>query len=414
MHYRHRKRTTSEDEEGNPGSLLVSSNGNSSLNSVKSHHHHYHRGGGSSFYYLGFVVFLLALCLLILIGFSIFSIFHVALRSRPAWLYGTPVLRDDIATCFADDPNPPPPPPPPRVLWEWHNYTTFASANEEPDDNRPIRLLMAQYSGFGEYAQFLNWISPVHQEYAKQHGYDYVILQGTLLDFVGIQPDCMSNLRATFDKIPLLEMAHSLKHKYDYVLVLDTDAMIVDHYQWEELLPSQQMLAAQRVMRYDLSNTWDVNAGVTLWNLHHADFEELVKRWKQLSLFGTDVVDGGKNPPSEQELKQHLETILTKNDDQYFLQTALLNTYSWWNRPVVAVLDEFNYYSGTLVKHFKRDKRSWSTNGLEQRLDRVKEAIREICNSKRKGSPFCRRQERNEPPDTDYTKRKQPDVTTWL
>ena len=355
---------------------------------------------------MAILILLILLSFLILVGFSIFSIFHVALRGRPEWLYGNPVQMNDISTCLVKEDDPAPTQPP-RVLWEWHNFTT---SQRQPDPHLGPRLLIAQYSGFGEYAQFLNWISPVHQEYAKRHGYDYVILQGTLLDFEGIHQDCLSNLRATFDKIPLLAMAHSLKHKYDYVLVLDTDAMIInhdhDHKPWDELLPPNQLLAAQRVMRYDLSNTWDVNAGVTLWNLHHVDFEKLVRRWKRLSQFGT----AGKNDPSKQELKQHLKTILTKNDDQYFLQTALLHTYSWWNRPVVAVVDEFNYYSGTLIKHFKRDKRSWSTSGLEQRLDRVKEAIRELCISQRKGISYCGYHE----PEVDYAKRVQPEATTWL
>eukprot|EP00980_Cylindrotheca_fusiformis_P024586 scaffold12118_cov138-Cylindrotheca_fusiformis.AAC.3 len=250
----------------------------------------------------------------------------------------------------------------PSVLWEWHNYTSTSNQSHPT-------VLIAQYSGFGEYAKFLNLISPVHQQYAKQNSYDYVILQGTLLDFPGIRQDCSPNPRATFDKIPLLAMALSLKKSYDYVLILDTDAMIVDFdVAWSKILPSHQLLAAQRVWRYDWKNTWDINAGITLWNLHHPDLETVLQRWKLLSQHGGSL----------QSSQAHRETILTKNDDQYFLQTALLEL--GWNRPIVSVTKEFNYYKGTVVKHFKRDKRSWSTNGLEQRLQRVEETIQQqIC-----------------------------------
>ncbi|CAJ1960712.1 unnamed protein product [Cylindrotheca closterium] len=384
-----------------------------SVNSLKSHRIPYRSSRGYSFF-VGFLV-VVAILLVSGIGYSVFSIFHVALRGRPAWLYGQPLLMQHVAACLVEDDHDPPLPP--RVLWEWHNYTTTTTKEQQRHEGGgQTRLLIAQYSGFGEYAQFLNWISPVHQEYARKHGYDYVILQGTLLDFPGIQQDCFSNLRATFNKIPILEMSYTVRHKYDYVLVLDTDAMIVTtnhhendnhHNRWSELLPSNQLLAAQRVMRYDSSNAWDINAGVTLWNLHHPDFYSLVQRWKSMSQFGSMEPD-----PPKDKLRVHLENILTKNDDQYFLQTALLDAYSWWNRPVVAVIDEFNYYRGTLVKHFKRDKRSWSTTGLEQRLERVKEAIREVCISQRKGIAYCLSQQSKS--EIDYSIREPPPVTAWV
>jgi hypothetical protein len=318
---------------------------------------------------LGIHVFLL------IVAYSVFVIFRRTLRSRPAWLYGEPMLVKDLSACLepAASSASVSPLPPPQVLWEWHNYTTTSTTtNNNNNSNHHPNVLIAQYSGFGDYAKFLNLISPMHQHYAKRHGYDYVILQGTLLHIPGILHDCHPNPRATFDKIPLLSMALSLREKYDYVLILDTDAMIVDLdniVEWSKILPSDQLLAAQRVWKYDWKNSWDINAGVTLWNLHHPEVETVLNRWTLLSQHGSE------NGSS----RDHRETILTKNDDQYFLQTALLETFQWWNRPLVSVTQEFNYYEGTVVKHFKRDKRSWSTNGLEQRLERVQETIRQVC-----------------------------------
>lgn len=331
----------------------------------------------------------------LILSYSVFAVLRRALRSRPAWIYGKPMLIEDMSSCLESTVSDALPPPN-KVLWEWHNYTTTTAAvkNDSP------KVLIAQYSGFGDYAKFLNLISPMHQQYAKQHGYDYVILQGTLLHFPGIRQDCYPNPRATFNKIPLLAMAlKEQQDDYDYVLILDTDAMIVEKdVNWTNILPSDQLVAAQRVWKYDWKNTWDINAGVTLWNLHHPDATRVLDKWQRLSQYG-DSEKGDSN-------LDHRETILTKNDDQYFLQTALLETFQWWNRPVVSVTHEFNYYEGTIVKHFKRDKRSWSTNGLEQRLERVHETIQQVC--AKDSATYCPTGNTGSSDLEDYSRRQPP------
>ena len=158
-------------------------------------------------YFTYFITFPL---ILLFISYHVFTILRVSLRSRPAWLYGTPIPIEGLSACLLtpststsrsnnDD----------QVLFDWHKFSKTTS-NEIP------KVLIAQYSGFGDYAKFLNIISPVHIEYAKQKAYDYVILQGTMLHFPGIDGTCNPNPRATFDKIPLLEMA--ISDHYDYVL----------------------------------------------------------------------------------------------------------------------------------------------------------------------------------------------------
>ena len=116
--------------------------------------------------------------------------------------------------------------------------------------------------------------------------------------------------------------------------------------------------------------------------------------------------------------------VLLKNDDQYYLQRSLRRVYgiassnscgndglvgskfrirsiwNWWKQhsllPLVlnylqlgvdssvsvgirAIREEFQYYTATVVKHFKRDARSWETNDLGQRLLRIQEAKTAIC-----------------------------------
>jgi len=172
-------------------------------------------------------------------------------------------------------------------------------------------------------------------------------------------------------------------------------------------------LVAYRVWSLDYSDTWDVNAGITLWNLHHPTTRSLAKNWLKSSL----------SSPKD---------VLLKNDDQYYLQrslqkiTTVTTTHStntatvfgtiksawyWWKRhsflPLVlnyyrlgvvgdiesgsvtgsfyvnggirAIREEFEYYNATVVKHFKRGTNSWTRTDLEQRLMRIREAKADIC-----------------------------------
>jgi len=410
------------------------------------------------------------------------------------------------------------------------------------------RLLIAQYSGKGSYEKLLREVEPINKAYAKKWGHDYTALIGTALKFPGFvydqpQTDSTSTSRnrhseqrsknhrycryfigpnstddspstpssalssnydyesqSTFNKIPLLFRAmEESPQKYDQVLILDADTMIVDfEYDITSLLLSSNpagndddnsdsnsngnsssndksrkesvsnengsntigsrginhtshqsiddssninkrtksnqdedlsyFLAAFRVWKFDWISTWDVNAGITLWNLRHPSTRIVAEDWLKLSL----------SDPKE---------VLLKNDDQYYLQRSLqkvTNRYTsgrgankkksmvrfgmrpfrnWWNRysilpaildyyskctnvdtsdswditasggsvprryddnaydgvGILAIRDEFEYYTATVVKHFKRDSASWSRTGLEQRVLRIREVKAQIC-----------------------------------
>eukprot|EP00536_Pseudo-nitzschia_multiseries_P014177 jgi/Psemu1/37762/gm1.37762_g len=151
--------------------------------------------------------------------------------------------------------------------------------------------------------------------------------------------------QSTFNKIPLLFKAmDESPRRYDQVLILDADTMIVDFdYDITTLLLSSNptgngddsdsdndsdndaniksrtnhdrdetnddasapyFLAAYRVWQFDWISTWDVNAGITLWDLHHPSTRAVAEDWLRLSL----------GDPKQ---------VLLKNDDQYYLQRSL-------------------------------------------------------------------------------------------
>ncbi len=268
--------------------------------------------------------------------------------------------------------------------------------------------------------------------------------------------------QSTFNKIPLLFKAMEEPLQYDQVLILDSDTMIVDfdyditslllgsdvadqdddggddriveNNQLDNLVDDESttktsnhdagddfsfFLVAYRVWKFDWLSTWDVNAGITLWNLRHPDTRVVAEDWLKLSL----------SDPKQ---------VLLKNDDQYYLQRALqrltkstktlirddkkhsgfrafrmTSFRNWWKRHsffpalcdyyresisgtafaqntgtrrhnefgvgIRAVRDELEYYDATVIKHFKRDTASWSRTGLDQRLLRIREVKVEIC-----------------------------------
>ncbi len=298
----------------------------------------------------------------------IFSIRYFTM-SRPSWLYGSPMDPQHVQACLGESESdsdsdghhttstlPTDTRRDESVYMEWHRFHSANSTILHPSRHR---LLIAQYSGYGKYAEMLDLIAPINAAYAKHWGNDYVILQGTAHHFPGIRSSCPNEPRSTFNKIPLLQLAYDHREAYDRVLILDTDAMIVDfEVDISSLLPSTHLLSAHRVWSLDWRNTWDINAGITLWNTHHSSLFQVLEQWQQRVM---------ENP----------FLVVERNDDQYFLQLTLLQL-GFWNRAVYSLTQEFQYYEASVIKHFKRDARSWSRTSLEQRLLRIQETIQDM------------------------------------
>jgi hypothetical protein len=351
------------------------------------------------------LAFLALIFTIFVIEKMVFAVRFVTM-GRPAILYGSPMEWNDVKGCLSTSykqelvdyrreakTNRASMPLNENIVWNWHRYSQNSNQTASIRNAPKRKVLIAQYSGFGSYSKILQEVEPVNRAYAKKWGHDYVTLQGTALHFPGLSyennttehddtrkcPNLQNGYEAqsTFNKIPLLikalEMSkradaneNSNQHYYDQVLILDTDTMIVNlDFDISRLLvrsSHEYFLAAYRVWWNDWHWTWDVNAGITLWNLHHPTTQQVAHDWLQRSL-------------------THPKDVLLKNDDQFFLQRALMSL-GWWTRMRYAmrtVRDEFEYYDATLIKHFKRDARSWSRTSLEQRLLRIQEAKAVVC-----------------------------------
>ena len=244
----------------------------------------------------------------------------------------------------------------------WYDFSSSA-----PNQNSTKRILMAQSAGFGTYAQLLDLTAPINKAYARKWHHDVLVVQGTLVVTAQeIRTNCTpEEYRSTHNKMQLLQLGLYLRDHYDYLLILDADAMIFDFgFDFGGLLPVKSMLAAQRVVAkagMKKRATWKINAGVTLWNLHHPLTKEVCQKWHAAAL---GFFNGRSNAQG----------------DQIFLHHTLKSNFTY-EENVYSVAKEFNYNKGTRIKHVKRPKMTYEIGqtGLDARSAIIAKFTAEIC-----------------------------------
>lgn len=249
-----------------------------------------------------------------------------------------------------------------KSKWDHHR---FLAENSVPLTSK--RLLIAQYSSFGSYASLLEVTAPINKAYARKWGVDVLIVQGNALLFKNDRPDCeLPSHRAMYNKIPLLIHALSKRDEYDQVLILDADAMIYDFaFDITQLLTNKDMLTAQKVNPDGNAQTWNVNIGISLWNLHHNKTHQVAKRWLKRTSQGLDKAFESKG---------------VEHGDQHYLQMVLKRDISAL-KAINATSNAFQYENGTVIKHFVRPKHSdWSGNGMTNREVLIARTATEVCN----------------------------------
>jgi len=241
-------------------------------------------------------------------------------------------------------------------IWEWHSGSTNEIVS------RKKQLLIATYSAFGKYARLLELTSPINKAYAKHWNYDFVILQGTSMILPWDANCTPPEERSRFNKIDLLLEALNQKDKYDYLLLMDADAMIYDFsFDIVDLVASNDtMMVAQATNPDDPPATNNINNGITLWNLHHHLTRQVAEDWNQACRQGI---------PDNRPL----------HGDQFFLRRVLKSDDRI--AALYAIKTEFHYRSATVVRHFLRlNNRSWNdTGGLDTREEQIINVTTEIC-----------------------------------
>jgi predicted phosphatase len=251
----------------------------------------------------------------------------------------------------------------PELYWYTHSVTTTI---------RPVaaavrRLLMVQSAGFGTYSQLLDLTAPVNKAYARRWGHTFLILQGSL---VYLAEERKTNCtppehRSTHNKMQFVKFGLTLRDHYDYLLILDADAMIYDFERdISDLMPPTCLFAANRVVAkkgVKKRATWKINAGVTLWNLHHQYTAAVADQWTHAAV---GFMNGRNN----------------NQGDQLFLYHVLKNNASM-EEQIYSLGKEFNYNKATVIKHVKRPALTYEIGqtALDSRAQVIEQFTREIC-----------------------------------
>ena len=248
------------------------------------------------------------------------------------------------------------------LTWQWYHYNNDTASNKTSNGKR-TKLLVAQYTGpEATYVRYANITQTANRAYAKKWGFDYLLLSGVAFHSAVPRPG-----DATYNKLALLKKAMNAKVSYDAVLMIDADAVIVDLDQdiWD-LIPSWPLISAFRVdFANDNLHTWNINIGVTVWNLRHEKMKEVYDRWllgcyRRMNVLKWDVPD-----------------------DQAPLQDLIKKYPLKQRKTMVNAMNttHFMYSGGTFVKHFIRDKQTWATNENDsnRRETAMEAAVRDVC-----------------------------------
>jgi hypothetical protein len=237
------------------------------------------------------------------------------------------------------------------IEWSWHYF------NNNNSTTLRRKLLIAQYVGGGEdYLEMMELSAKASRAYARKWNCDYLQQNGIA---IGWLPE-----HATYNKPPILQMALSRKG-YDAVLLLDADAVIVDHnFDFLELLSEEYMIAAKAVDRKD-PHTSNINIGVTLWNLRHPNTREVLDKWHRLC----------RARAYERQEK--------RADDQTILHKILREEYTSEQRAhMIQALNttHIRYSRGTAVRHFiRKNGTTWGESSGFHRVEKVRAAVEEVC-----------------------------------
>lgn len=258
-------------------------------------------------------------------------------------------------------------------VWEWYCYLSQNYSTAEGP-----RVLMAQYAGTDEhYSSLLQTSSLVNRAYAKQWGMDYVTLKGIGLDDHHVIPsEYFQPQHSAFNKLELLRRGLELSHRYDWLWVLDSDALVYNlSTSFSSILPANAsesiFLVAHRVQPEDSLHTHNINNGVLLLNLHHPTTRHLLSSWTRHSLnriaANVQLCNMGNEEAHEA-------------DDQVIMQSILQDLSD------PTVIYTIPHFQNHVVKHLVRPNMAVWDNHSPGREVVLKDLAIDIC---KRYAPVC-------------------------
>mmetsp|Transcript_16205 Transcript_16205/g.34223 ORF Transcript_16205/g.34223 Transcript_16205/m.34223 type:complete len:326 (-) Transcript_16205:91-1068(-) len=279
--------------------------------------------------------------------------------SSPAWsiklllVFGIILLGVDIATSNSGNKR-----STNNIEWHWHHFSDHRGVLL-PSNGTQRNLLIAQYTGFDQaYLEFTNITQKANLAYAKKWNQDYLLMKG-------IAYDSGKKGQAAYNKLPLLKKAMDA-NIYDAILILDSDAVIVDLDQDAlDLIPQSMLLTACRNHETDEPYTWNVNNGVTIWNLSHEKMNQVYDEWQRRIIAR---MKKRKVIPSDQA---ELHEVLKGYGEEG--RKSMVNAIYTM---------QLRFHVGTFVRHVVRSRSTtWSSaeDDLDRRKSTLQEAVQHVC-----------------------------------
>jgi hypothetical protein len=252
-------------------------------------------------------------------------------------------------------------------------FSTNGKANIDYSKNSS--LLIVQYTDGNTYSALLNLTQPINRAYAEKWGYDYELFTGLLIQ-AEIPPSSNGHVtrkappsRATYNKVMILDkVLNDFQYQtYDKLLIMDSDALMYDFSRdIAALLPKDRMMLAHKVKRNESNSSWNINIGVTMWNLRHIASKPVCRAWKKACI---------------QRITKH-PTL--RDSDQTPLQ-AIMKDIPDEDRQkmILAIPDELGYGTGRFIRHFIRpNAANWTdyVDTMPLRIAKIQRTITEICN----------------------------------
>lgn len=257
-----------------------------------------------------------------------------------------------------------------NLTWHWDEN----SKSRPKDTVAPERrLVIVQYTGWEDYYFRMTDISSrANRAYAKMHNVDYVRMNG-------VAYGTHTGIHAPYNKIFILRhFREKYRKNYDVLLLLDSDAVIVDfNFNALDLLPPNYLFAAHKIVPRSSNTTWNINNGVTLWNLNHKEYDSVVGNWASRC---KDKMKRGLGVSDQGPLHYGLRTDYTDNER---VEKRVV-----WALPTTHLQPR----NGTFVTHFIRAvggglPGNWSQKDgtyylpSQDRIDQIRNAVDRVCRS---------------------------------
>lgn len=207
-------------------------------------------------------------------------------------------------------------------------------ASGQQQSSNSNNVLVAQYTDslVEKHGSLMEISHGPNLHYAERHGYDYGLLRGVALYpirplewILGTTP---SASRAAYNKIQVVLNAQK-GQMYDFLFLLDADAVVYNQSRSVmevvgnvqaalKTTHSQPILIAHQ--NGDNDDPWNINNGVTVWNLRHPQLTHLLRAWYwrcvRRILWG--LVDKDQKP-LQRILQQHPEWVASPPDQSFAL-----------------------------------------------------------------------------------------------